>query len=206
MKASFEFAGLAVTVSSKFLEYAPAPWQTPQVKTLYKCQWVQIPFDSETKRGYTVKAKADFYGNLAKYPSLYAEKNQPERPYLPAFWEKKRLGEVKSPQPLENNGKHKITVSSEHGRLSFTFWASVSRPDIESESDLLGALNCLASDATCAQGSFEDFCSELGYDLDSRKAYKVYKACLKQKSKLESILGDTDLWDFANAINERENG
>ena len=50
-------------------------------------------------------------------------------------------------------------------------------------------LNCLASDSTAIDQSFEDWCSELGYDQDSRRAEKTYNVCLKQAEKLERVLG-----------------
>lgn len=51
-------------------------------------------------------------------------------------------------------------------------------------------LDSLASDASLAgDNSFEDFCSELGYDPDSRKAEKTYKACKHSASRLEKFLG-----------------
>lgn len=39
-------------------------------------------------------------------------------------------------------------------------------------------IGCMISDARCADGNtFEDFCSEFGYDTDSRKALEIYLAC-----------------------------
>lgn len=35
----------------------------------------------------------------------------------------------------------------------------------------------LMNDAQCGQDTFEDFCSNLGYDTDSRKAFDIYLAC-----------------------------
>jgi hypothetical protein len=51
-------------------------------------------------------------------------------------------------------------------------------------------LDCIASDASGADGSFEDFCSNFGYDEDSRKAEKTYKACKHQGERLRKFLGD----------------
>ncbi len=49
-------------------------------------------------------------------------------------------------------------------------------------------LECLASD--CANlGSFEDWCSEFGYDTDSRKAERTYHAIVKQEIALRRLLG-----------------
>ena len=50
-------------------------------------------------------------------------------------------------------------------------------------------LNCLASDCSGVENDFEDFCSELGYDTDSRKAERIFKTCKAQAVKLEEFLG-----------------
>lgn len=62
-------------------------------------------------------------------------------------------------------------------------------------------LDCLAMDASGienAQG-FEDWCSEYGYDTDSRRAEKTYKVCQRQAERLQKFL-DADryqvlLWE-----------
>jgi hypothetical protein len=38
--------------------------------------------------------------------------------------------------------------------------------------------------------SFEDFCACYGYDNDSIKALKVYKACVKEFNAVEKLMGD----------------
>ena len=49
------------------------------------------------------------------------------------------------------------------------------------------AYDVLASITKYDVGSFEDFCSEFGYDTDSRKAYKIYKAVLKEWKNVELL-------------------
>lgn len=39
-------------------------------------------------------------------------------------------------------------------------------------------------------GSFEDWAVSVGYDTDSRKAEKIYNACLKNAELLNNLLGD----------------
>jgi len=68
-------------------------------------------------------------------------------------------------------------------------------PEINKESDLLHAFDCFVSDAIAGKNSFEEFCSEFGYDQDSRKAHKIYKACVKSCAKLERIYKG-DLYEF----------
>lgn len=53
-------------------------------------------------------------------------------------------------------------------------------------------LDCLASDAASIENArgFEDWASDLGYDPDSRKAEKIFKACERQTAKLKAFLGE----------------
>lgn len=45
-------------------------------------------------------------------------------------------------------------------------------------------------------GSFEDFCSEFGYDTDSRKSLKTYKAVVKEYDNVCKIWNDTEIEDL----------
>ncbi len=51
-------------------------------------------------------------------------------------------------------------------------------------------LYSLCSDATLGNTSFKEFCSEFGYDEDSRKAERIHKQCAKMTVKLKEFLGD----------------
>lgn len=51
-------------------------------------------------------------------------------------------------------------------------------------------VSCLLSDCSSASNdTFESFCSEFGYDTDSRKALKTYKACQKILCKCVGLFG-----------------
>jgi hypothetical protein len=54
-------------------------------------------------------------------------------------------------------------------------------------------LDCLASDASGLENAqdFEDWCAEYGYDTDSRKAERIYKAIQRQAESLKRLLGDS---------------
>lgn len=54
---------------------------------------------------------------------------------------------------------------------------------------IVDVLDCLASDSASITEDFEEWASGLGYDPDSRKAEKIYKACQVQAQKLEKFLG-----------------
>lgn len=52
-------------------------------------------------------------------------------------------------------------------------------------------LECLISDASSIDNArgFDDWCSDFGYDTDSRKAEKTYSACKRATDKLRAFLG-----------------
>lgn len=52
-------------------------------------------------------------------------------------------------------------------------------------------LECLASDSASIENArhFEDWCADLGYDGDSRRAERTYKITCKQAEKFEKFLG-----------------
>lgn len=89
----------------------------------------------------------------------------------------------------ENWNHHKVTVkNTETGRqTSFDFWASIANPEVRSRKDLIGAFECFVGDAVAGMNDFGDFCSEFGYDENSRRAEKIYKACQKATEKLQRI-------------------
>jgi hypothetical protein len=45
----------------------------------------------------------------------------------------------------------------------------------------------LISDMDCGANTFEDFCANLGYDEDSRKAHDTYLACQKIGTQLKKV-------------------
>lgn len=56
---------------------------------------------------------------------------------------------------------------------------------------LRDVLDCLASDASVEDRTFDDWCDDLGFDVDSRKAERTYQATVKQTAKLRRLLGDS---------------
>lgn len=50
-----------------------------------------------------------------------------------------------------------------------------------------GVLYCLLLDAQAADQNFDDFCSDFGYDPDSRKDFKVYEACCETLQKIRKL-------------------
>lgn len=95
-----------------------------------------------------------------------------------------------------NNGKHftwLVTINGENiqyktglGHVQFVkFTNSESKPKVPRLRDILYAL---AQDAQSGLELFQDFCDNLGYDSDSRKALAIYEACQENALKLRKIM------------------
>ncbi len=87
-----------------------------------------------------------------------------------------------------NDSASHYMVSLTKGRKSMTIYYSqgsafTSAPTI---SDIL---NCLASDYQEAGYTFEDFCSDFGYNNDSISDLRVYKAVMKESRDMERVIG-----------------
>jgi hypothetical protein len=59
-------------------------------------------------------------------------------------------------------------------------------PKRPSAADIISAL---MSDASSGADTFEDFCSNLGYDTDSRRAMDTYLACQAASTAMRRLLG-----------------
>lgn len=62
---------------------------------------------------------------------------------------------------------------------------------------LCEVLDSLASDAAGFESArgFEDWCAEYGYETDSRKAERIYRAVERQTASLKRVLGSTAAFD-----------
>lgn len=49
-------------------------------------------------------------------------------------------------------------------------------------------------------GSYEDFCSEFGYDTDSRTAEKIYRAVVEEYKNLAMLYSDAELEEMAEIV------
>lgn len=89
------------------------------------------------------------------------------------------------------NARHyRATVRANGSR--YTTWYSQGS-GIKDDPDATSLLDCLGMDAGLGENSFEDFCSELGYDEDSRKAHKQWLACHRSREALVRLLGEETL-------------
>ncbi len=69
---------------------------------------------------------------------------------------------------------------------------------------LLAAFSCFVGDALAGSESFEEFCSEFGYDDDSMTAFSTYRECQKSLEKCKKLkLSETSLYNIKNDLSEK---
>ncbi len=81
---------------------------------------------------------------------------------------------------------------------NYTFYFGQSIQAGAEEPSLYDILACLTK---CDPESFEYFCSEFGYDTDSRTAEKTYKAVVKEWEAVNRLFPETDVLDELREIN-----
>lgn len=110
-------------------------------------------------------------------------------------------------QRTEKMGDHKVnqdiwacTLLHNGAAYDFPFYVGVGQKGKTPTVDEV--LYCLASDAQSTDESFEDWCGNLGYDSDSRKALATYEACARCATELERLLGQGPYNDLIHNTNE----
>jgi len=86
----------------------------------------------------------------------------------------------------------------------YTFYYSMG-PTHTSEPTITECLYSMSVDSRphLENQSFEQFADEFGYDEDSRRGERIYKACLKQGEAMKRLLGG-DFEDFVYCQNKFE--
>lgn len=63
-------------------------------------------------------------------------------------------------------------------------------------------LHSLINDADARSMSFNDWCSEFGYDSDSMKAFNIYQACCESAKKLDILYTRADIEEIREALRD----
>lgn len=98
----------------------------------------------------------------------------------------------KSNPDMPNNWRVKLTMHNQSFSCDFYGGSAVTKV---SAADVISSL---CSDARAGEQTFEEFCSEFGYDTDSRKARNTWKACKYTSARFRAFLGNF-FDEFANA-------
>ena len=98
----------------------------------------------------------------------------------------------KNPSNDEFQGNHyEVTLQRASQRRMTTYFSKGYGHEGKSP-EVFEVLNCLQSDCWLVRNNetFDDFCRELGYDTDSRRAEKIYEACKKTERDLDRFMGN----------------
>jgi hypothetical protein len=108
--------------------------------------------------------------------------------------------------PRQYNNVFAVTVTNGEGSETFDFHISIH--DTEkgkkalTDEDHISAFYCFLGDAIAGGQSFEEFCSDMGYDENSRAAEKIWKACQEATQKTDT-LSIGDLYAVSNYMQEK---
>ena len=87
----------------------------------------------------------------------------------------------------KNANDYRITLTHNGHSMSFDYWQGVA---IKTQPDRKAVLECVLTDAQAAGDSFEDFCNNFGYDLDSRTHYATFLACQRTLRAVTRVFGE----------------
>jgi hypothetical protein len=96
----------------------------------------------------------------------------------------------------------------EHGSISFDYWTSVAKPELEHGVDLMEAFECFVSDAISASHhAYEEFCSEFGYNPELERSRETYNECLVSLNNFNDLFGgEVFVYDYYHELTEYLNG
>lgn len=125
----------------------------------------------------------------------------------------KFIGEIQgfpnAPEDKLFHNHFKISIKHKNKKISFDFYGSnhdfeLFKRKLDSK-DLMDTFRVFFEDAIAGLMNFEEFAGDFGYDPDSRRAEKVWKAVKQQTAKAYTLgLSDDDLYDLSNATREGE--
>lgn len=81
----------------------------------------------------------------------------------------------------------KIQLRYKGRKMTIDFFTG---PALGEPRDVSEIMDCVLSDSQAGEMDFSEFCSEFGYDEDSRMAEKTWKDCQKISGKVNHFLSD----------------
>jgi hypothetical protein len=107
-----------------------------------------------------------------------------------------------TPEGTGDMDPYTVTLKRKRRTLAVPFYMGYGLRDSSPNGpDALTVLSALIMDGYAEDSSFEDWCAEFGYDIDSRKAHATYEACRENAGKLRKFLGE-DYEEYKRAEND----
>lgn len=97
------------------------------------------------------------------------------------------------PDDKEARDIYRFRITKDGKVYSGTFGQSIAGSQEGEVPSAYSVLSSLSGSAYDSDDSFEGFCSEYGYDTDSMKAFKIYKAVQKERAGLRKLYSQEEL-------------
>lgn len=93
--------------------------------------------------------------------------------------------------------KYRVSIKNKNGnKFNSVFYSSYNDTINHILPSLYDILTVIASEGTMETNTLQDFCNELGYDINEPKITRTYKALLKYQKNLEKVFDIDDLYLF----------
>lgn len=118
-------------------------------------------------------------------------------PYTPPMWESKECAGQRNKYCISIHRKliEECQGSKPAKRLVFDFWGSINDASKGKHPSPYTVLACISGDVHCPD-TFKEFCSDYGYDEDSRKAKKTFKLARTFAKKLRKFFNEQELGEL----------
>ena len=94
--------------------------------------------------------------------------------------------------------KYVCKLTFKNQSYTFNYWIGSAHTKAPSKKDVLYSF--FADDVTGMD--FEDFCSEFGYDNDSKKALRIFKACKEQTENFYRLFNEEERKILSELLND----
>lgn len=104
-----------------------------------------------------------------------------------------------------NHNHHRIYIRNRDtgATTSFDFWASIARPRIDTEGDLLDALGCWLFDACDGGRTYEDFISDFPRSFADDEIKRTYAQCKRTRAAAIRVLGSEQrIFDLLDKLDD----
>ena len=88
--------------------------------------------------------------------------------------------------------KWSVTLKRGHRSMTLDYFTGLALGDL----DILDVVDSIRLDSNVVNYSFEEWCEEYQYDINSRSAHQTYKQCIKQAGKFSQLFSDGEIFDL----------
>ncbi len=167
-------ARLGITMTAEFVPYSRADKSNSDPKKPWEC----ITHRCKVTRGDAVLWNDEYHQGIGHLPGWLGDQSR---------------------RTLDKDAAIKEAI--ETGRYA-PARGLVAKKRIEPPA-LRDVFHCILSDASAIdEGGFENWAASLGYDVDSRRAEKIYRQCVEIGLRLRAMLGETALAELRDAFQD----